>query len=81
MRKVLLPPADVQERLQLSSREMAVRLMRTTPLLRAYKIGRLWRVDESDFEAWLESLKGTQDPYRLDRKLSPTERRLKGKAY
>lgn len=83
MKPVELTPDDLRERMQLPSREMAIRLIRTQPLLRGYKVGRFWRVSESDYERWVDSLKHkpSETGTRIEKKLTPMERRLQGKAY
>jgi hypothetical protein len=49
---------DVCRRLSLG--ETAVRVL--LPKMRAYKAGGVWRVDESDLDAFIESRKAAQQP-------------------
>ena len=82
---------EAHRREELSPRELGVRLglrprsvheLLRTNQLPGYKVGRLWRVDEADFQAWVESQKRGVDkdgitviPSRYDETRSPARQK------
>ena len=83
--------AEARPPKELSPRELGVRLglrprsvheLLRTNQLPGYKVGRLWRVDEADFQAWVESQKRGVDkagitmiPSRYDETRSPARQK------